>query len=259
VNKHSYIQAPFLSFFSRDFYRHISNEKSGTGFGYLFLLMAVIVVPTAIKTSSDFNAFINNETPRIITQVPEITITDGVASIEEPQPYTITHPDNNEPLIVIDTTGKISSLDDTDARMLITKSSILYEKSAYETRTYDLSDIEAFVVNQALINEWAGIAQKYFLVVVYPFMLIGLFLVQVIKMLIYAAIGIIFVKLLKSSNDYSSLLRLSVIAFTPVVLLETVLHTAGIGLPFSGIIFFLVAMAYLFFGVHSSRIVEQSE
>lgn len=254
--KYSFAQAPYLAFFSKDFYRYISNEKNGTGFGYLFVLLAILVIPAVFKASIEFSAFIDNEAPKIITQVPEVTIANGEASIEERQPYVITHPENNEALVVIDTTGVVTSLDQTEARMLVTKSYIIYEKNAYETRTYDLSDIENFVLNQSLINEWAGIAQDYFIIVAYPFLLLGLFVVQIIKMLIYAVIGIIFAKILKSSNGYSSLLRLSVISITPILLIEATFETIGVAVPFSGIIFFLITMAYLFFGVHSSRSME---
>lgn len=258
MNKYSYAQAPFLSFFSKDYYRYISNEKSGTGFLYLFLLLALYVIPSVFSAESEFNDFVNYEAPKIITQVPEITIVNGEASIEEPQPYTITDPDTNKPLVIIDTTGQVTSLQNTEARMLVAKSYVMYEKNAYETRTYDLSDIEGFVLNQSLINEWLNIAQEYFFLALYPLMLLGLFVAQIIRMLIYAVIGIIFTKILKSSNDYSSLLRLSVISFTPVILIQMIIEILGISIPFSGIIFFLVAMTYLFFGVYSAKNTETS-
>lgn len=253
MKKYSYAQAPFLSFFSGDYYRYISNEKSGTGFFYLLLLLVFYVVPTVIKAANGFDGFVINEAPKIITQVPEITISNGQASIEEPQPYTIIDPGTNKPLVIIDTTGQVNSLQNTEARVLVTKSYVLYEKNAYETRTYDLSDVGNFIVNQSLINEWIAIAQDYFIVVLYPFMLIGLFIAYIIRMLIYAVIGMIFVKILKASNDYSSLLRLSVVAFTPVIIMQAIVEIVGLSIPASGVIFFLIAMMYLFFGVYSSK------
>lgn len=253
MRKYSYAQAPFLSFFSGDFYRYISNEKTGTGFLYLFILLAIYVVPTVFKAESGFEDFIQNEAPKIITQVPEITISNGRASIEEPQPYTIIDPDTNKPLVVIDTTGQVTSLQNTEARVLLTKTYVIYEKNEYETRTYDLSDVGNLVINQAFINDWIAIAQGYFIVVLYPFILLGLFIAQIIRMLIYAVLGMVFVKMLKASNDYSSLLRLSVIAFTPVIIMQAIVEIMEIPIPASGLIFFLIAMMYLLFGVSSSR------
>lgn len=254
MKKYSYFQAPILSFFSKDFYRYISNEKNGTGFIYLFLLLVLCVIPVTLEVEKVVNTYIDNESGQLISQVPEITIANGEASIEEPQPYFITDPENGKPIIIIDTTGEITSLGDTEAKILISKTFTLYEKSEHETRKYDLVDVQDYVLNQSKINNWLAIAKEYFFVCLYPFILFGAFLWRIIQTLVYAVIGLIFVNILGSYNSYGSLLRLSVISITPIILIDTIFVTMlGIEIPFSGILFFLGAMAYLYFGVKCSK------
>lgn len=259
MKKYSYFQAPVLSFYSKEFYKYIANEKSGTGFGYLLLLLALCAMPVTLEMENGFSNYIDNEASKLVSQVPVITIVNGEASIEEPQPYVITDPESGKPLIVIDTTGQVTSLQDTEAKILISKTFFLYEKDEFETRKYDLTDVQDYVLNQSKINSWLAIAKEYFFVCLYPAVLIGTYLWRIIQLLIYAVIGLIFVSLLNSSNSYGSLLRLSVIAITPVILMDTIFVTMmGMEIPYPGTLSFLAAMAYLFFGVNCSKNMETS-
>ena len=116
MKKYSIIHVPVLSFFSKALYRDVAvHWKTGLCFAYLLLLLAICLIPTAIETNAIFSGLIENQAPAIVKQVPEITITDGKASIAEPQPYYIKAPDSDDNLAVIDTTGSITSLEDADA------------------------------------------------------------------------------------------------------------------------------------------------
>ena len=68
MKNYMYAKAPILSFFSKNFYRFISNEKSGTGFGYLFLLLAICVIPSILEMERVFDDFVDNDAPKIISR-----------------------------------------------------------------------------------------------------------------------------------------------------------------------------------------------
>ena len=76
-------------------------------------------------------------------------------------------------------------------------------------------------------------------------------------MLIYAAIGLIFVSICKAELNYDQLLRLSVVAVTPSILINTILMLLGEKLPMAGFMFFALAMIYLYLGVKATTDVVQ--
>ena len=78
-------------------------------------------------------------------------------------------------------------------------------------------------------------------------------------MLIYAAIGLLFVSICKAKLDYNQLLRLSVVAVTPSILINTLLMVIGAKLPMAGFMFFALAMIYLYLGVKATTDIVQDE
>jgi hypothetical protein len=89
MKRYRIFHIPVLAFFSKGLYTDVAFNWKGTCLGYLFLLLAVCWIPAMIELDSGLDNFVETEAPKIISQVPTITIKDGVASIDEPQPYYI--------------------------------------------------------------------------------------------------------------------------------------------------------------------------
>lgn len=252
MKKFSIIHIPFLSFFSKELYIDVGQNWKGVNFLYLLLLLAVCLIPTMINLHRGISNFVNNEAPAIVNQVPEITITDGQVSIKETQPYYIKDPDSDEPLAIIDTTGQIESLEDTDAFFLLTGNKVIIKESKFENRTYDLSNVKAFAVDSERITGWLHIGRKFLAVVIYPFALLGSYLFRIVQALIYAAVGLLFALWCKVTLSYATLLRLAVVAMTPCLLAKTIFGLTNIHLPYATLIFLVITLAYLFFAVKAN-------
>ena len=261
MRKFSIIHVPFMSFFSKDLYIDVGLNWKGVCFVYLLLLLALCWIPTMIKTHMGVSCFIDNKAPAFVEQVPEITIIDGEASIKEPQPYYITAPEGNDVLAIIDTTGKIGSLEDANTMCLLTKSNFIWREGEFETRAFDLSEVEHFVLDSERITGWLETIKKFFVIAISPFALLGSYVYRIVQALIYAAIGLLFASLCKITLSYSALLRLAITAVTPCIIVSTVLGLGGIYLPM--FFYLLAALGYLFFGVkvisQSPTIWEESE
>jgi hypothetical protein len=255
--RYTIFHVPAMAFFSRGLYRDVALRWKGTAFGYLLLLLVVCWVPGMIDVHAGVAEFVANEAPKLVSQVPVVTIADGRASIDEPQPYYILDPDSGEALIVIDTTGDITSLEETEAQALITRTGAIYRKSAIETRTFSFSEIDRFVLTPDRIYGWLEVGKRYAAPVLYPFCVLGSFIFRILQALLYAAIGLLIARLLKTDRSYDDLLRLSVVAMTPVIIAGTLLDLADIVLPFAGLWFFLVAMGYLTFGIRAAATREE--
>ncbi len=249
MKRFSIIHIPLLSFFSKELYRDVGLNWKGVGFVYLFLLLAICSVPRMFKIQAFLSRFIDKEVPPLIEQVPRITITDGQVNADVPQPYYVRDPDSNDILAIIDTTGETESLVDTNAYALLTKTELIYRKSDVEYRIHDLSDVKEFVLDEGRIRGWLNFAKKTLVPVLYPFVVLGMFLFRIIQALIYGVIGLLFASWCRVKLSYDSLLRLAVVAITPCIIVKMIFEMTSIHLQMSGLWFFLMAMVYLFFGV----------
>ena len=249
MRRYSLFHVPAWSFFSKGLYIDIGLYWKGLNFLYLLGLLAVCWLPTMIKAHSGLADFIDNDAAAVVNQVPEITITDGVVSIEETQPYYIRKLDSNEPLAIIDTTGQIESLEGTDAFCLLTSNKLITKKSEVESSVYDLSELKAFSVDSERISGWSHIVRNFLIVVMYPFAVLGSYVYRIVQVLIYAAIGLLFASLCKTTISYAALIRLAVAAVTPCIIVGTILGLVGSSIP--SFLYLLAALAYLFFAVKS--------
>jgi hypothetical protein len=249
MKKFSIIHIPPLSFYSGELYRDIGLNWKGVSYGYLFLLLAICTIPKMVKVHKGLSVFIDKEVPKFVKQVPKITIEKGQVSIEEQQPYYIMVPDSNEVAAIIDTTGQIRTLDDTNAFVLLTKTKLLSRQSPSEVRTYDLTQVKNFVLEQSTITRWLNVLKKLLVPVLYLFVLGGAFTFRIIQSLVYAAIGLAFANMCKIKLSYQALIRLAVTALTPVIIVRTVFEYASVKIPMANFWFFLAATIYLFYGV----------
>ncbi len=249
MRRYSIFHVPALSFFSKELYIDVGQNWKGVNFLYLLLLLAVCLIPRTINLHRGISNFVNNEAPAIVNQVPEITITDGQVSINETQPYYIKDPDSDELLAIIDTTGQIESIEETDAFCLLTGNKVIIKKSKFENRTYDLSNVKAFALDSEQITGWLHIGRKFLAVVIYPFALLGSYVYRIVQVLIYAAIGLLFASFCKTTLSYAALTRLAVVAVSPCIIVGTILGLADTSIPY--FLYLVAALVYLFFAVKS--------
>src|SRR5687767_6561038 len=145
MKKHHILESIFLSFYSKSLYQDVARGWKGLALGYLLLVMAICWLPF----SYDFHRFLNHYSsqilPGVIEQVPTITINKGKLSIDKPVPYAIKQPGDGFTLIMFDTSGKYTSLDQLHALALITQDKVVVRDvsaSIPKTTAYSLSKFE---------------------------------------------------------------------------------------------------------------------
>jgi len=249
MKRFSIVQPLYMSFYSRELYRDVARNWGGSVFLYLFLLLALCWIPSLGKLKSDFSSYMQYEMPKMVNQIPEITIKDGTATVDAEMPYTITDPSTGKPLAILDTTGSTESLEGREAAILLTRDKLIAKKDEKETRIYSLAEVNEALINKDVINGWLSWFNKWFFVIIYPFALLFSYAFRVLQVLLYAAIGMLFDVSLKTRLGYSGLLRVTAVAITPAVILNTLRFTSGFEVPGWPVITFMTAMAYLFFGV----------
>ena len=253
---------PSLSFYSGDLYWDVCHKWRGRGFLYLFLLLAVCWIPRAIMIQSDIAAFVEIKAPPIVEQIPPITFFGGEASMDVNQPYFILDPKSQKTLAIIDTTGEITSLAEQEALCLVTKNELIMRGLNQSTNTLSFEKYYAnidFTLDRYEITQTLEGLRRMTGVLLYPVALFCSYFSRVIQVLLYALIGLQFTRRLESQFSYVSLLRLSVVAMTPAIIVKTMLGVADIQIPLPGVCYFLAAMCCLFFGIKSATIEEEGK
>jgi len=247
--RYSVFHRVVLSFYSRALYRDVGLEGRGVGFLYLFLLLAVLWLVPMVGAHRGIAKWVDEEAAAVLEQVPPITVTDGVVSTPEDRPYVITDPATGETLAIIDTTGATTSLDGTDTKFLVTRTSLMVRKSAAETRTFDLSQVKEFAIDRDRLEGWLSVLRTWLIIGIYPFVLAFSFAYRVVQALVYGAIGLALANALRVGLGYAATIRLAVLAVTPVLLLDAVMGLADARFFGWSLVCLGIAMGYLFFGV----------
>jgi len=241
-----------LAFFSRAFYADVAAHWRGLAFCHLLLLLLLAATVYTLHFKNLIDAFIAAKAPAIVAQVPPILITDGTVHVEVAQPYTIREPDSDRAFAVIDTTGKLTSLKQTDALLLLTASRLTVRLGPDDIRIIDLSPIDALRIDQRTVSQWLREIQKWTPFILFPLALGFSFLFRSLQALLYGGLGVALASLLKKPVTYGAAVSVAIMAMTPVLLLDAVLMLANIALPLWGLWGFLLAVGYLVFGIRSA-------
>jgi Protein of unknown function (DUF1189) len=252
MQRYTIVHPLYLSFFSKSLYQDVARNWKGLCMTYLLALLALSVIPGVMKIRTDLTTFFNTEAPRYVKQVPTITINDGKVSITKPEPYYINDEKTGKPVIIIDTTGKITSLKDSPAVILVTKTSIMVRTDGTDTRTFDLSDIKSLVVDRRVIYDWIDSFQDWSPFVFYPLALFFSFLYHIIEVTFYTAFGLIFARSLQTHLRFRTVVRLAVMAVTPSVVLGMFFAVTGLSIPYWWYISLMISTVYVYFAVRAN-------
>ncbi|MBF0557545.1 MAG: DUF1189 family protein [Nitrospirae bacterium] len=250
--KHYSIFHPlYMSFFSKSLYRDVAGNWKGLCFTYLLIVLALSIAPDMVRLHARVTDFIVEEAPKVVSQVPTITISEGQASIKEPVPYTINAPWSKQPFAVIDTSDRPPAMENIKATVILTKTKLAVRGDASDLRSLDLARLHNLVIDGNLISRWLEVFKDYFIFAVYIFALFFAFLYYLVQVMLCASIGMLFSRMFNLELSARALIRLSVIAFTPPILLQTAHAVLEVEFPFGSVITFVLATCYLYFAVGS--------
>lgn len=236
------------------FYKEIASQKVSKSIGYFIFFILLITLLLSMKLSTVLIQGVGAMIEEFGDRLPEIRIKDGVVSIDAQEPFIIEEKDFI--FIIIDTTGKITTIDPSYKQgILLTKNKLIHKQSEIETRAYDLSKIKSFTVNKEAMERW----RKAFSRFAFPFLVVILFLyyivAKLIQILFFSLIALIANTATKANLKYENLFNISLFALTPPVLLATIFNLAGLRIPFflSLFLYTVIYIVFLMGGIRSCR------
>ncbi|CAN5702430.1 hypothetical protein BH10CYA1_BH10CYA1_05550 [soil metagenome] len=274
MKSYSGFHALYMCFFSKDLYRSVVRNWKGIAFLYLFLLIMTSWFLISLKVYFVMSEVMNGPVKKIIDRLPVVAIHDGELKIDKQSPYRLTlnatdsmdaniRSANREvPIAIFDDTTDDVKGDDT-VPFVVTKHNLFIQSAkdgkAQQFELKQFGDIkysrEAYLELAEAIKVWVPIA---------VFLIAGpiSFICCAILSLLIAAIGIATANGMNVKLTYGQCIRLAVVAFTPAVLLDTVVKLLPFPpMPVWPIVGFLAAVGYTVFGVIANKqpiIVEDS-
>ena len=235
-----------LSLFLPAFYRDVARNWGGIGFLYLLLLFTLTWIPVLAKMQLVFQKSVREELPKVANKLPDITIKAGKVSSPVAQPFEIKD-EQGKTVFVLDTTGKINTLDQTPAMILITENK-LHSRDQQKIQIHDLSQFPDFEFTADWVKSWVDFLGAWLGVGLFPFVMIGSLIRALIIMMIASLAGLIFNAIFSANGSYAGLLRFAAVGMTLSVYIDTGLMLADFPIPFWFLIALALTTAYVAFG-----------
>lgn len=248
MQQYKFFQALGLAFFSKPLYRDVAQNWQGRGFLYILFLVVLLTLASVFSYFSARTAFIAAIQPMIM-QLPTITIENGQASIDKPEPYYIKDKDGKD-VMIIDTSGKVTNFENTTAEVLLTKTEGLVKRSSSVPESFSLSKVKNGVYDQQTINRAIKYASFGFIFAFVIFIFLWRWLRGILAVLILAAVG----KLLTHTIlPYPTLSRIAAVASTPAIILAIVLELFHFSIPFIVLAYIALTVFYFFYGIEANK------
>ena len=247
------------------FYQRVFREGPGIGIKYLlqlltacWLIVSIVLTYMVLQASNnpDENALMmpTQILRKIAPQFPLVTITNGKASVTGDQPLTLFDPDSGLPLMIIDTTGKINSLEKSKALILMTRGTIKMHYDG-EDITYEFPEQVNATINSGQLEEWASFLEKtmpYAPFIILPFNILGSLIGLALRWLLMGGIAFVALNANSAQATFADALRLAAYAQTGSILLKMIMIGTGFQ-PFGSpeLVILATALLYLFFAVSS--------
>lgn len=218
--------AGYVLFFLPDLWKDAGRKWGGFGFLYMLILLAITwAIPMYIGHIA-LTKFVGEDFAAFAEQVPAIDIKDGVVSTDAKEPHIISNPETGRPFIVIDTTGKVTEPPEEEPSFLLDENS-LSVRNGNKIEKHSLADVKSFHMDKTDVKNWAASLQKLYWPVAYPAMVILSLICRLVWMLILSLIGLAVASSVRPPLGFGALMRLSALACTPVILLDTIFWSVG--------------------------------
>ncbi len=198
------------------FYKEVKNFPAGKSIRYILSVVFLITLALTVRYSYGIGKGVNIAADWMKKNLPVIEVKDGVAIVDAEQPYKIMQDDLT---VILDTTGKTTSLNGCKKGILLMKDKVMYKESEAKTEIYNLADVKTLKIDENFMNS----IRKNAVWIVFPFMLAGVYLYLVIarflQILAFSPITIFVSAVTKIQLTYRQIFNIGAYAATASMLL----------------------------------------
>ena len=228
------------------FYKDVKSFSVGKSIKYILLFILLISLILTIRYSYGFGAGLNIAAEWMKKNLPVIEIQNGIASVDVEQPYKVSQDDM---VVIIDTTGKTSSLDGYKRGVLLMKDKVLYKESDVKTEIYNLADVKNLKIDQNFMNTVKNNAVW----IVFPFMFAGIYIylavARFLQIFLFSLVTIFAAAVTKTQLTYTQIFNIGAYAVTTSMILGGIAALFMRAIPGVGWVYCGVYIVYLITGV----------
>lgn len=258
MRQYNMFQAIIMSFYSKKLYRDVAVNWGGKAFLYLLLILALSWIFAVYQIQHFLNLGFQHISDKIVAQIPIMTIKNGVLSTPQNRPYLITDPDTHATLAIIDTSGQYKSLDQTKAGLLITQTDIMTLSQQNEQKVNEIPKTLTFTIVPQTVKKYVQENLRFAWILIFIFALVTSFIYRLVQALLYSIIGKIFGAISHAPVTYVQVLQITMVAITPVIVIATILNAMNIWIPHEFLMFFVLAILYMFYGIIANKTPKSS-
>lgn len=254
MKQYGNLRAIFMSFYSRDLYRDVANNWGAGVIFYLLLLLVICWIALMFKIQPSINLFTTQLANNLTPQLPAImVIKEGVLSTPEKRPYLIKNTDGSDKAAaIVDTSGRYKNLQDAKVDVLVTQEGVYYNdshniqqmKKFPETLTVNIYPVKVGVVITKIFS--------YSWILLFPLLVILSFFYRIVQSILYAIIGKIYAAISGTALSYYRILKLTMVAITPAIVIGTVLEFMDRWGEYN-LVLFIISLIYVIFAVSSNK------
>ena len=154
--------------------------------------------------------------------------------------------------MVIDTSGKFHNNEEANTDILLMKQELII-KDSDELRIYKIPKSLKVDLKPEQIEERVGDMLHLSWMILFPIIIVLVFIYRLIQAVLYAVMGKVFSLLADNPIRYVHILKLSLVAVTPAIIIKAFLLWFDFTFPFQWLCFFGLTMGYLIFAIQVNR------
>ncbi len=261
MRRYSALRAPLMAFYSKALYRDVARNWPGSGVVYpLLLLAACCAAIVALLQYRAFGPYATALAP-LVEQIPPITITNGEVSVEAPQPYVIRDNKTGKAVAILDTTGRTTSLEGTEATRLLTKTAFFVRLRSGRVEEHKASDLLFRSMDRDKAALWVWWLRGPLAVALFLVLVPLAYAYALAQNAVCAGVGLLLVRDRRWQFNYRTVMRLASVAATPAALLATAAVVAGLRAPLFAWLAACLALSvsYLFFAIRAATELRGSD
>ncbi len=228
-------------------YPEVQRQRLRRTFAHLVLLVLLSTVAATVLVALAVRGLVGRVLPEV-DKLPTITIKDGQASANVPQPWVKKlGPDEQsgkEVVLIIDTTGTLTGFGEDQVGLFLARRELLVKTNDRPEQSIALSRFGDRVIGPQLIRKWVlrlqwlaplGFAAAAF---VYYWLVKGL------QALLLVLVGMLAASGRRRPLGFGALFSIGVYALTPAVLADCVLFFLPLAVPYWWALYLAIAIVY---------------
>lgn len=242
----------YLAFYSKHAYIRAAREWKGIGFGYLFVMIFLSSLAIGIWVHAWTNLAIAQVEKLILPQMPTMTFKDGRLTIDKELPYLITV--NGTTIVRFDKSDEQPADPQEFAPVIFGETEVAhYVRGTGRVKEWVYKKLLSLIIDPLTVAKYVKFLKTWF-GLCFALVLLPLhFLYVASQTFMLGAIGRIFTSTMHFYLSYGKLVRISVVAVTPGVVLGTLLILSNQIFALWLGIYGIMAAVYLFYGVFSNK------